>query len=96
MSAPGGWRLWLVSVRYRRRVRLLDRITIRSRLISWDERFLYLDQSMWIKQQCANHILVRLAITDRAVGGIVPPARMIERTTVVLCRHRCPSGCSGG
>ncbi|KNX43252.1 hypothetical protein ROTO_00410 [Roseovarius tolerans] len=61
------------SVRYRRRIRMFERIEMRSRLVCWDEKFLYLEQSMWTPDgQCANHILYRAAVTGK--GGIVPPA----------------------
>jgi len=66
-----------VSVRYRRRVRAFDKIEMRSRAVCFDERFMYLEQSMWRSDgECANHALYRLAVTSRC--GIVPPARVLE------------------
>ena len=63
-------------VRYRRRVRTFERIEMRSRAIGWDARFLYLEQSMWLKSgECANHIVYRSAITS--AKGIVPPAEAL-------------------
>jgi acyl-CoA thioesterase FadM len=59
------------SVRYRRRVRAFDRITMRSRCVGWDKRFIYVEQSMWVRGECASHALLRMAVTGRA--GIVPP-----------------------
>lgn len=72
-----GWGLTMagVSVRYRRRVRLFDRFEIRSRCVGWDTRFLYIEQGMWRKGECANHALYRAAVTDR--NGIVAPARVL-------------------
>lgn len=65
------------SVRYRRRVRMFDRIEMQSRLLSWDARFMYLEQSMWRRDgECANHILYRAAMTGR--DGIVPPADVLD------------------
>jgi len=64
------------SVRYRRRVRMFDRIEMHSRMVSWDDRFMYLEQSMWRRDgQCASHILYRSAVTGRA--GIVPPSEVL-------------------
>ncbi|MBD3677598.1 MAG: acyl-CoA thioesterase [Rhodobacteraceae bacterium] len=61
------------SVRYRRRVRLFDRVEMRSRVLGWDERFLYVEQTMWRSNgACANQILLRNAITGP--NGIVPTA----------------------
>lgn len=66
-----------VSVRYRRRIRAFEKFETRSRAVYWDDRFIYLEQSMWKQNgECANHALYRSAITDR--NGIVPPVQVIE------------------
>jgi acyl-CoA thioesterase FadM len=67
-----------VSVRYRRRVRLWDRISMSTRLIGWDDRFLYVEQSLWRDGQCANHILLRLAVTCPNKGGLLPPEHLLR------------------
>jgi acyl-CoA thioesterase FadM len=64
-----------VSVRYRRRVRMFDRVEIRSRCVGWDERFIYIVQSMWKGETCTSQALYRSAVTDSS--GIVAPARAI-------------------
>lgn len=64
------------SVRYRRRVRMFDRLEMKSRLIGWDARFFYFEQSMWRRGECTSHSLLRVALTDRS--GMVAPARMAE------------------
>lgn len=74
-----GWGLAVAgaSVRYRRRIRMFDIITMRSRVVFWDSRFIYIEQSMWKKDgDCANHILLRTAVTGK--DGIVSPARVLE------------------
>ncbi|MFD1794984.1 thioesterase [Paracoccus aurantiacus] len=73
-----GWGITVAgnSTRYRRRVRGFDRFTMVTRMIGWDERFIYMEQSMWRKGECCNHMLLRGAITSKA--GMVPPARAIE------------------
>jgi acyl-CoA thioesterase FadM len=64
-----------VSVRYRRRVRLFDKIEMRTRFVGWDARFLYVEQSMWKADECTSHALYRVAVTD--ANGIVAPARVL-------------------
>lgn len=65
------------SVRYRRRIRTFEKIEMRSRAACWDDRFVYLEQSMWKQNgECANHALYRAAVTD--ASGIVSPARVME------------------
>lgn len=73
-----GWGLTIAgaSVRYRRRIRAFDRFEIRGRAIGCDERFMYIEQGIWRKGECAGHVLYRAAVTDKA--GIVPSTRVIE------------------
>ncbi|TFL20134.1 thioesterase family protein [Jannaschia formosa] len=58
------------SVRYRRRVTAFQRIEMRTRLVGWDDRFIYIVQSMWVKGTCTSEALLRTAVTSRA--GTVP------------------------
>ncbi len=59
------------STRYRRRVRLLDRVEMRSRCIGWDTRFIYMEQTMWKDGDCTSHMLIRSAFTSKS--GIIAP-----------------------
>ena len=77
------------SVRYRRRVRAFDRIEMRSRIIGWDDRFTYAEQSMWRGNDCASHVLLRMATTDR--NGIVPTARIEAAMGGGLVRPEMPN-----
>lgn len=63
------------STRYRKRVKLFERITMRSRLIGWDARFLYMEQSMWRGEDCTSHVLLRAALVkaDGGRAGLVSP-----------------------
>lgn len=72
-----GWGLTMagVSVRWRRRVRMFERVEMRSRCVGWDDKFIYLEQAMWKGDTCANHALYRSAVTDR--NGIVPTEKVI-------------------
>ncbi len=72
-----GWGLTVAgsTVRYRRRVRAFDKVTMRSRCIGFDSRFCYLEQAMFHKNgECANHVIIRAAITSKS--GIVPSAEV--------------------
>jgi acyl-CoA thioesterase FadM len=64
------------SIRYRRRVRMFDQITMRSRGVGRDSRFIYVEQSMWVRGECTSHALLRMAVTGR--DGIVPPAEVMR------------------
>jgi hypothetical protein len=44
--------------------------------VAWDDKFIYLEQSMWKKNgECASHVMLRTAVTD--AKGIVPPAKVL-------------------
>ncbi len=64
------------SVRYRRRVRMFQKFTMKTRPIGRDERFLYIHQTMWRKGEATSSILYRSAVTDH--NGIVPTQRLAE------------------
>lgn len=64
------------SVRYRRRVRMFDRIEMRSRIIGWDERFTYAEQSIWRDGECCSHALLRMAISGGK--GIIPSEELAK------------------
>ena len=61
-----------VSVRYRARIRPFTKVDMHTRILGWDARFFYVDQSLWQDDVCANHMLLRQAIARRD-KGIVPP-----------------------
>jgi acyl-CoA thioesterase FadM len=63
------------TTRYRRRVRMFDRVTMVSRALGWDQRFIYMEQSMWRNGDCTSHMLLRSAVTSKQ--GIVPPAEVL-------------------
>lgn len=65
-----------VSVRYRKRIRPFVKFKMVSRAVGWDDRFLYIDQSIWIDGECAVQALYRSAVTDK--NGIVAPQRVFD------------------
>jgi acyl-CoA thioesterase FadM len=64
-----------VSVRYRKRIPMMARFRMVTRFAGWDERFLYVDQSMWLGAECANQALVRAALRSR--GKTMPPGEFL-------------------
>ena len=63
------------AIRYRRRIRPLARFTMRSSALGWDDKFLYVEQSMWQGEACCGQVVLRLAVTRKA--GIVPPPDVV-------------------
>jgi len=64
------------STRYRKRIKLGQRFRMVTRCPGWDDRWLYMEQSMWLGDTCAAHALLRTAVTGR--DGIVPVPRLME------------------
>ncbi|MGA1634802.1 MAG: acyl-CoA thioesterase [Gemmobacter sp.] len=92
--AARGWGVTVagVSVRYRRRLVLMQRVEMVSRLAGWDGRFFYIDQSLWSGGECANQMLLRSAVfgggegRGRGAGGILPAPEV-----AAACGHSGPS-----
>lgn len=63
--------------RFRRRIHGFERFEMRSRAVCWDDKFTYIEQSMWkTNGECASHVVYRAAVTDK--NGIVGPERVLE------------------
>lgn len=74
-----GWQSTMAgaSVRWRARIRPFERFEIRSRALGWDDKFIYLDISMWKRDgRCANQVLYRMAVTDKT--GLVRMDRVTK------------------
>ena len=73
-----GWGMTVAgaSTRYRRRVTLFQKLTQVSRVLGWDARFVYLEQSFWRDGECTASMLLRSAFIKK--GGMVPPADVLR------------------
>lgn len=72
-----GWSFAMAgaSVRYRRRLRLFDRFTMRTQCVGRDERFFYVEQSMWMGDTTTSQIVYRSVMSSRQ--GIVPTQEVV-------------------
>ena len=64
------------SVRWRRRVRVFYRVEVHSRCVGWDDKFIYLEQSMWHRGEAMSAAIFRSAVTD--AQGLVRMASVID------------------
>ncbi len=62
------------SIRYRKRIHAFDKITMHSRFLGFDDRWMYIEQSMWVKGSPCSSILIRGGITDP--NGLVTPDKI--------------------
>lgn len=67
-----GWGLAVAgsTVRYRKRVKLFDKVEMRTQLMGMDDRWFYIAQSMWVKGEPTSSVLLRTCVT--AKGRSVP------------------------
>ncbi len=63
------------TTRYRKRVTVFQKITQVSRVVGWDDRFGYIEQSFWRGDECTSHMLLRYAFISKA--GMVKPNEVI-------------------
>lgn len=65
------------SIRYRRRLLPFEKYETRTRIATWDDRFVYIEQGMFKKNgECASHVLFRTAVV--AKHRAVPTEVLIE------------------
>jgi acyl-CoA thioesterase FadM len=74
---PNGWGFAVggASVRYRRRVRVFDRLDLHTRCVGRDARWFYMHQAMERRGQAVSAGLMRVCCTDS--NGIVPTDRVL-------------------
>ena len=72
-----GWSLTMAgaTVRWRRRTRVFERLEMHSRCVGWDDRFIYIEQTMWDGDEAKSSVVYRAAVTDR--NGIVRTDRLM-------------------
>lgn len=64
------------TVMYRRRIRIFDRVTIRTQIAGIDDRWVYIQQSMWVKGQSCSSVLLRTGVTEK--GRVIDTQRVSE------------------
>jgi acyl-CoA thioesterase FadM len=63
--------------RFRHRIHGFERFEMRSSPVCFDDKFTYIEQSMWKKNgECASHVVYRAAVTDK--NGIVAPRIVMQ------------------
>jgi acyl-CoA thioesterase FadM len=91
-----GWGMTVAgsSVRYRRRVVAFQRVTMVTRLIGWDARFLYRDQSMWRGRECTSQVPSGRPAPGRAASCRLPGSWRPSASRRKACP--CGLGCRTG
>lgn len=73
------------SIRYRKRITPFERYETRTKIATWDARFVYIEQGMFKKNgDCASHVLLRTAVVEK--GRAVPTDRLLEAMNITAPR----------
>ena len=64
------------SVTYRKRIRLFDRVSLKTQIAGYDAKWIYILQSMWVAGKPCNQALLRTAVTRKS--GTVPTAEVLD------------------
>lgn len=77
VAKANGWGITVAgnATRYRKRVTVFQKVTQVSRVVGWDDRFGYIEQSFWRGDECTSHMLLRYAFVSKA--GMVKPYEVI-------------------
>ena len=77
VAKANGWGITVAgnTTRYRKRVTVFQKVTQISRVVGWDDRFGYIEQSFWRGDECTSHMLLRYAFISKA--GMVKPNEVI-------------------
>ena len=53
------------TIQYRKRIKMFDKVTIRTQVVGFEGRWIYVSQSMWVKNQPTSSVLLRTGITAK-------------------------------
>ncbi|MEN6669571.1 acyl-CoA thioesterase [Psychrobacter sp. B38] len=63
------------TIQYRKRIRAFDKVTLKTKIVAIDARWMYIEQSMWVKGKPCSSAILRTGVTK---GG-----RVIETSGVL-------------
>ena len=64
------------TIQYRKRIRAFDKVTLKTKIVGIDARWLYIEQSMWVKGKPCSSALLRTGVTEG--GKVIKTARILE------------------
>ena len=63
------------TIQYRKRIRVFDKVTIKTHVVGLDTRWIYIEQSMWVKGKPCSSALLRTGVTES--GKVIEPKRVM-------------------
>jgi acyl-CoA thioesterase FadM len=68
------------TIQYRKRIRLFQRVTIKTRIASYDEKWIFVEQSMWVGDKPCSAVMLRTCVTSRE--GVVPTKEILNEMNI--------------
>lgn len=68
------------SVRYRKRIHMFHKVNMYTQCVGWDDKWLYVEQSMWVDGKPCSSVLIRAGVTSKK--GLVSPQLVLEEMGV--------------
>ena len=66
------------TIQYRKRVRAFDKVTIKTHLKAFDERWFYIEQTMWANGKPCSHALLRTGVTNIKTDKVVETSEVMQ------------------
>ena len=63
------------TIQYRKRIRAFEKVTMKTKIVGFDERWIYIEQSMWVKGKPCSSALLRTGVTKG--GKVIETARVL-------------------
>ncbi len=64
------------TIQYRKRIRAFQKVTMKTQVVGFDERWIYIEQSMWVKGKPCSSALLRTGVTE--AGKVVETKRVLK------------------
>lgn len=68
------------TIQYRKRIRLFNKVTMRTKMLSSDDKWTYIEQSMWVRGTPVSSVLLRTCVTGKT--GIIPTNDVMDEMGV--------------
>ena len=63
------------TIQYRKRIRAFQKVTMKTQIVGFDARWIYIEQSMWVKGKPCSSSLLRTGVTES--GKVVATERVL-------------------
>ena len=63
------------TIQYRKRIRAFQKVTMKTQIVGFDARWIYIEQSMWVKGKPCSSALLRTGVTEG--GKVIETARVL-------------------